>query len=347
MVPATLRRAAAVAVIGLGLTAAALIVGATAALAAPAAPAQQITLSERSAPAMPDHAALDSSQPPDGSVVTKAPAKVSAVFDQPVAITAASLQVYAPNGSLASTGSATHDGADTVEVSMKPGLGNGTYTATWHVISADTHPVQGAFTYSVGAPSATHLGSLLPPTNELVNAAYAFVRGFEYAFYAIAGGAVAFLIICWPFGGLRRGVRRLIAWCCGGLFFSTLLALLFQGPYGQNDSVAKLLSPALVQGTLHSHLGTALQIREVLCLVAGALAGWLPPRLPTAGQRLRTFAAVAWIALITAIAATWAATDHARTRWPSGSAGSWCWRVSRSAAAPAPKSPSPCPDSRR
>jgi copper transport protein len=316
MRPATLRRVAAVAGIGVALTAAALTVGATAALAAPAAPAaraQQAALSASSAPALPDHAALVTSEPPDGTVVAKAPTKVTATFDQPVAITSSSLEVYAPNGSLASLGNTTHGGADTIQVSIKPGLGNGTYTATWHVISADTHPVQGAFTYSVGAPSATHVGALLPATDEAVSTVYTFVRGFEYAFYAIVGGAGAFLIICWPAGGLRRGVRRLIAWSCGGLFLTTLLALLIQGPYGLNDSLSQLLSPALVQGTLQSHLGTALQIREILCVVAGALAVWLLPRLPTAGQRTRILAAVAWGVLITVIAATWAATDHAST----------------------------------
>ena len=78
------------------------------------------------------------------------------------------------------------------------------------VISADTHPVTGAFTYSVGAPSATHVAAFRPASDTLVSSLFAVVRWLEYLCYALLGGGVAFLIVCWPDGGGRRGVTRLI-----------------------------------------------------------------------------------------------------------------------------------------
>jgi methionine-rich copper-binding protein CopC len=36
-----------------------------------------------------------------------------------------------------------------LQVGLKP-LPPGTYTVTWHVVSVDTHPTQGTFTFTVG-----------------------------------------------------------------------------------------------------------------------------------------------------------------------------------------------------
>ena len=40
-------------------------------------------------------------------------------------------------------------------VRLLSGLPDGTYTVAWQVVSADSHPVAGAFTFSIGAPSKT------------------------------------------------------------------------------------------------------------------------------------------------------------------------------------------------
>ena len=39
-------------------------------------------------------------------------------------------------------------------VGLKPGLPDGTYVATYRVISADSHPVSGGLVFSVGKPAA-------------------------------------------------------------------------------------------------------------------------------------------------------------------------------------------------
>src|SRR6185437_3516922 len=111
---------------------------------------------------------------------------------------------------------------------------------------ADTHPVEGAFTFSVGAASATHVGATLPAPDDLVNDLFTVVRWLEYLCFALLGGGVAFLIVCWPDGGSRRGVGRLVMASSFGLFASTLLGLLLQGPYSQGTGLSQVFSPALV-----------------------------------------------------------------------------------------------------
>jgi copper transport protein len=275
--------------------------GAPAAIAAPAAPV------------LFTHAALASTYPTDGSVVPTEPSQVSATFDQPIGITPASLEVYTPDGNRADDGDTTLAGPEEIEVSLLPGLGTGTYTATWHVISADTHPVAGAFTFSIGTPSATHVPALEETPNALVSTLFAVVRGVEYTSFALMCGAVAFLIVCWPAGAGRRGVIRLVTVSWAALLLSTLCGLLLQGPYAADEGIGQLVNAQLVQSTLSSTFGTASQARELMAFLAGGAASLLLPRLDHAGRRGRIVAGTAWAILTTAVAASWAVYDHAST----------------------------------
>ena len=103
------------------------------------------------------HATVVSTSPGDGQVVAAAPSVVSVRFDEPVQMQFGALRVFSPSGGRVDEGSPSHPvgHGDTVQVALGSGLGRGTYTVAWHVISADSHPVSGAFTFSVGAASAT------------------------------------------------------------------------------------------------------------------------------------------------------------------------------------------------
>jgi copper transport protein len=297
-----------VAVIALVLAMIGLAVATTApALAAPGAPAA------RAVPGLLAHAAIASTYPADGSVVAQQPEQVTATFDEPIHMTVSSLEVYTPNGDRADDGDTTLANPEEIAVTLLPGLGSGTYTAVWHVISDDTHPVSGEFTFSIGAPSATHVPALQLSPNNLVSALFTVVRWVEYLTFALLCGAVAFLIACWPAGARRRGVIRLVTYSWAGLLASTLLGLLIQGPYAANEGIGQLFNPTLVQATLSSTLGTMSQARELMAFLAGGAASLLLPRLPDAGRRGRILIGAAWAILTTAVAASWALYDHAST----------------------------------
>jgi copper transport protein len=259
------------------------------------------------------HATLVTTYPLDGALVKTEPARVAVNFDQPVGVSADSLIVFTPAGQRADVGGAQHDGPDGIEIALISGLGTGTYTVAWHVVSADSHPVQGAFTFSVGAPSPTHVPPILPAGSHWVSAVYAVVRWLEYAFFAVLGGGMLFLIVCWPAGTRRRGVPQLVTAGWAGLFTASLAALLFQGVYAAGAGFGQLLEPSLELTTLHSRLGTALQWRQGLTVAAALLATFLIRRLPALGTRARGAAAAAWLLFTAAIAASWAGSDHAST----------------------------------
>jgi copper transport protein len=262
------------------------------------------------------HATLESTSPPDGSIVARAPATVSATFDESVGVSPDSLRVYAPNGQRADNGDTTHGHLpQQITVGLLPGLGPGTYTVAWHVISADSHPVQGAFTFSVGAPSSSVVtpASLQPPASNLIGFMFAAVRWLAYSCFALLIGAVAFVICCWPAGATRPGVLRLTIGAWGGLAAATLAAILLQGVYGANQSIGHVFWPNVLHATLYSGYGRALGIRLLLVVAALITFSITLGSLPTSDRRGRSVAAAVWAAVTIGLASTWAVADHAGT----------------------------------
>ena len=101
------------------------------------------------------HAALTGSDPAQGVVVDKAPSQVTLTFSEKVATSEDSLRVLDPKGKRVDTGKPSNVSGTSYAVPLHGGLSDGTYTVSWQVVSADSHPVAGAFTFSIGAPSTT------------------------------------------------------------------------------------------------------------------------------------------------------------------------------------------------
>jgi copper transport protein len=268
------------------------------------------------APAASAHATLVATSPADGTVLARAPARVSATFDEPVGVSTNSLEVFAPNGARVDTGVTTHGSKpQEITVALRSGLGHGTYTVGWHVISADSHPVGGAFTFSVGAPSSTAVNpaTLGRPSGALVGIAFGIVRFVAFCCFALMIGAVAFVIWCWPAGATRPAVLRLAMCAWGGLAGSVLAAVLLQGVYGAGQGVAHVFLPDVLHATLYSRYGRALGARLLLVIAALFLLSITLGSLPAEGRRARATAGTAWGILTAALASTWAAADHAGT----------------------------------
>lgn len=88
------------------------------------------------------HASLDSTSPDQGSELSSVPPAAILVFSEDIGLNGQSLEVADPRGHRVDDGRPRHEGKDnrTVEVTLPPGLGRGSYTVTWRVVSADGHP---------------------------------------------------------------------------------------------------------------------------------------------------------------------------------------------------------------
>src|SRR5207248_2879768 len=86
-------------------------------------------------------------------------------------------------------------------------LADGTYVVAWRVVSADSHPVGGAFTFSVGKASATVASANTGPVENPATASlYNIGRYLAYLAAAVVIGTAAFVLLCRPPD--RRPLRR-------------------------------------------------------------------------------------------------------------------------------------------
>jgi copper transport protein len=100
------------------------------------------------------HASLVASQPADGARVPAAPAQVLLQFDEPVV--AGSIRLLGgARPALALTSAVRSDGAALV-VALPAALAEGHYVLAYRVTSVDSHVIDGAIAFSVGADSAPH-----------------------------------------------------------------------------------------------------------------------------------------------------------------------------------------------
>ncbi len=98
------------------------------------------------------HAQVREYQPFDGAVLDEAPAEVSVLFNEGVQLPTAGLRVFDAEGERVDDGEAMVDPADPnrIVVALPDDLDDGTYVVTWRAVSADGHPIKGAWLWSLG-----------------------------------------------------------------------------------------------------------------------------------------------------------------------------------------------------
>ena len=100
------------------------------------------------------HSKLASSTPADGSKLAAAPSEVVLTFNDELESEGLKLSVTDANGAVVDTGDGRVDLADlerkTMRVSLKSGLGTGSYTVRWSVVGSDGHEVTGSIGFAVG-----------------------------------------------------------------------------------------------------------------------------------------------------------------------------------------------------
>ncbi|MGY4961476.1 copper resistance CopC/CopD family protein [Streptomyces sp. 900105245] len=255
------------------------------------------------------HAALRESDPGDGTVLRTAPRHVTLTFTESVGLLTDSFRVYDPENHRLRTGTADHapGRSDTARVPLPAKLATGTYTVAWRVVSADSHPVSGALTFSVGKRTATAASPVPDETeNPATTALYNMARYLAYLAVALLLGIAAFVAYCRPpTAAPLRTPALAAAWT---LLAATAALLLLRSPYEQGTSPADALSVSSLTHTATSRPGALLLARLALLLLGGAVVALLRARRRRLPRRF-TLAATALFS--TALAATWSAAEHA------------------------------------
>ncbi|MFF9085694.1 copper resistance CopC/CopD family protein [Streptomyces sp. NPDC014991] len=265
------------------------------------------------------HAALTGSDPAQGVVADKAPTQVSLTFSEKVAMNDDSLRVLDPRGKPVQTGSPANISGTTYAVRLRSGLGKGTYTVTYQVVSADSHPVSGAYTFSIGAPSRTVVQNTGPAAGGgVVGALYAFGRYLSYAGFIVLAGGAAFVLACWQRGAGVRALQRLVAGGWVALTAATLWLLLLRGSYTTSGEFADVFDLGLLGQVLQTKTGAALVSRLLLlaaaALFVAVLFGTYTRREEQREKRDLTFGlAVGGGVVAAGLATSWAMAEHAST----------------------------------
>ena len=139
------------------------------------------------------HASLESTTPADGQSVPTPPQTVSATFSESVTADVGGLTVRNTDGDVVDQGNSSTSGT-TLSVTLQPDLADGTYIATYRVLSADGHPVSGSWLFGIGSapvdPSAASKGATGDAGWETVGAIARFIT---YLSALLAAGVAFFL----------------------------------------------------------------------------------------------------------------------------------------------------------
>ena len=221
------------------------------------------------------HATLISTDPGEGARVQQPPAAVTLEFSEHVSLGAGYARVLDSGGRRVDAGTASVDG-DVLTIPLRSGLPDDGYLVTYRVISSDSHPISGAFSFVVGN------GELVPAsasgtrdrTDPVVAVALPLARWVGFAGLALAVGVPVLALLCWPGGWASARLRRMATRGAVAVAVGALGSFLFQGPYAAGSGPAALFDPSLLRATAASGAGWALLARIALAV---ALAGVLLP----------------------------------------------------------------------
>ena len=246
------------------------------------------------APSAQAHAMLEGTSPARGAVLTTQPKAVVFRFGESVEGNFGAVRVFDAKGQRVDDNKVVHPGGrgSAVAVGLRPHLKDGTYTATYRVISADSHPVSGGVVFTIGhagAGSAETVADLLAGSNvgAVTETAFGITRGLDYLAIALGVGGLAFLLAAWrPALAFAAGAgagwpqasavfaaraRRLLWLAVGMGVVSGAAGIVLQGATASGTSFWSALDTSVVREVLGTRFGTIWGLRIIAWLLLGGV----------------------------------------------------------------------------
>jgi copper transport protein len=264
------------------------------------------------------HATLESTSP-RGATVRQQPSAVVFRFSEPVEGNFGAVRVYDAAGERVDEGDAFHPEGEgeRLGVDLKPDLADGSYTATYRVVSADGHIVSGGYVFSIGkagqAPSAT-VAELVAAgdSGAATEIGLGIARGAQYAALAAALGALVFLLLAWrparrlvgdggerwqrAEGAFERRLRALLLTAATVGAISAVAGIVFGAAQAAGVSASAALDSTILREELGTRFGTVWGLTALAWVIFG-LAVVPVLRRPAPLRVAALFAPLAFIAL--------------------------------------------------
>ncbi|MGB0121555.1 MAG: copper resistance protein CopC [Solirubrobacterales bacterium] len=282
------------------------------------------------------HAVLSSSSPTRGEVLESPPAQVTFEFNEPVEASLGAVRIFDTEANQIPTGEIQRlgDTGEEIAVDIPADLDDGTYTATYRVVSADSHPISGGLVFTVGdaAPNSGKTISeliALSDVGPVTEVSFWFDRWVGYIALAITVGLISFLLLVWSplfrsrgelAGKAAAAVASRFRLVLGLAILAGLLASVFamplQGASAAGTSFWDSLRPEILREVADTRYGSVMILRILtwMALIPVAVAGH---RLFADRELTRKPALIALIALpVLVLVVTPALAGHASTQHP-------------------------------
>jgi copper transport protein len=214
------------------------------------------------------HAGLEESEPKPSSWLATSPTEIVLHFDESVGVVFARIKILDQDGNEVFEAKPTRDASDhtTVRANIDK-LGDGTWVVVWRVASADSHPVQGSFAFSIGTSSSdvTDLLNGSVSARHGLNNLFNFIRFVMFAGVLTLIGGVALVM----FGAKKSPSIRTRMSLWGAWTFAivaSIQALFAYGPHASGVKVYNVTDLSLLSDTMTTTFGQATLIRISLLL---------------------------------------------------------------------------------
>jgi copper transport protein len=236
------------------------------------------------APAAAAHAVLVATTPGNDSVLARSPGQIKLRFNEPVETAFGSVRVYDADAHRVDSGDISRPDEKSVAVGIDRRLVRGTYTVTWRAISADSHPVSGAFVFHVGAPGAQPGGIASEVLHEgtpgSVTWLYRLSRFFDFAFLLLVAGGAAALVL--TLGSAPDTVRdrlyHVLAGIAVALVAAALAGIVLQGGVAGGFGLREAARWDTVSAVLDTRFGKAWLVQAALAAGVAFVALVRPAR---------------------------------------------------------------------
>ncbi len=213
------------------------------------------------------HAILEESTPAPSSVLDVSPGEITLDFNEAIEDALLTIRLFDADQREVTLGDAERDDADTTFARASvPSLDGGVYVVVWRAVSADGHPVSGAFPFQVGDNATVNANELMTrvlnglDTESPLGTPLAISRFLAYVGLVALIGIVVFSIGSSPMPpALQVTLRRAATVFAVG----ALGIFLLQGPYAAGRRWGAIFDGALLADVLPTRLGLASVVRLV------------------------------------------------------------------------------------
>lgn len=219
------------------------------------------------------HTDLLSSNPVPESALVKSPDKIELLFNEKVEIKDDSIRIYNQNGQRIQANKIPKNiDGNKVVLSLGP-LDRGLYAVAWNAISSDTHPIRGAFTFSVKETYDSTVAS-----NEKLEAVLkgdtgssghdklgAFFRGL--VFLSIAFIVALSIFVFFVFKKMPKHGNSLVYTSVLICILASMGTVAIQASASQELPFHEALAPSVLWDEFSTNFGLANLARILICLI--------------------------------------------------------------------------------